>query len=268
MRLTGHWPGNKTEWTVGWEWDWMDSGLRMRLNGQWLGNEASTFADLFNFLSPLLQLFINKYLSFTSFGSKGHNQQSAQLPLRVDDSYVAFDGTSCCLWLNEEPLARRVDKSVAVGGVGVTVRVLCECHLCVPQLSEEMWWRVWKRKAINKTLCPSTILPLLSPFPPPSPFLLFLLTSFLPLFPFLSPLSHPIPPLQPSPIFFYPMVQVPCPMRKGFGRYSHTNLPIFTKITKHGWFHGLTAPYLMGITFTHAYKLQSLVHPTVQVPCP
>ena len=192
----------------------MDTGLGMRLNGQWLGNEASTFADLVNFLSPLLQLFINKYLSFTSFGSKGHNQQSAQLPLRVDDSYVAFDGTSCCLWLNEEPLARRVDKSVAVGGVGVTVRVLCECHLCVPQLSEEMWWRVWKRKAINKTLCPSTILPLLSPFPPPSPFLLFLLTSFLPLFPFLSPLSHPIPPLQPSPIFFYPMVQVPCPMRK------------------------------------------------------
>ena len=198
----------------------MDSGLEMRLVLLLIYSTSS--------------LFINKYLSFTSFGSKGHNQQSAQLPLRVDDSYVAFDGTSCCLWLNEEPLARRVDKSVAVGGVGVTVRVLCECHLCVPQLSEEIWWRVWKRKAINKTLCSSTILPLLSPFPPPSPFLLFLLTSFLPLFPFLSPLSHPIPPLQPSPIFFYPMVQVPCPLRKGFGRYSHTNLPIFTKITKHG----------------------------------
>ena len=210
----------------------------MRLAGHWPGNEASTLADLFNFLSPLLQLFINKYLLFTSFGSKGHNQQSAQLPLRVDDSYVAFDGTSCCLWLNEEPLARKIDESVAVGGVGVTVRVLCECHLCVPQLLEEMWWRVWKRKAINKTLCPSTIPPLLSPFPPPSPFLLFLLTSFLPLFPFLSP------PHSTSPAFshffykpqslLYPMVQVLCPLRKGFGRYSHTNLPIFTKITKHG----------------------------------
>ena len=67
-----------------------------------------------------------------------------------------------------------------------------------------------------------------------------------------------------------PMVQIPCPSRKGFRKYSHTNLPICTKITKHGRFHWLTAPYLMGChnTFTHAYKLQSLLHPTVQAPCP
>ena len=205
----------------------------MRLNGQWPRNEDSTFANLSSFLPPLL---IDKYL-VTSFGSKGHNQQPAQLPLRVDDSYVAFDGTSCCLWLNKEPLARRVDKSVAVGGVGITVCVLCECHLCVPQLVEEMWWRVWKRKAINKTLCPSTIPPLLSPFPSPSPFLLFLLTSFLPLFPSLPPLSHPFhlslfsalfspPPFS----FFSPSLLLSLPPSS-----SHSHLPFLSALSPSQW---------------------------------
>ena len=162
----------------------MDSSLGMRLNGQRPGNEASTFADLSSFLPPL----IDKYVLLTSFGRKRHHQQPAQLPLRVDDSYVAFDGTSCCLWLNKEPLARRVDETVAVGGV--SVRILCECHLCVPQLVEEMWWRVWKRKVSSH---------------PPS----FSSFSLLPLFPFLPPLSHSIPPLQPSPFLLFSSIPSP-----------------------------------------------------------
>ena len=30
-----------------------------------------------------------------------------------------------------------------------------------------------------------------------------------------------------------------------FKRYSHTCLPVYTKIMKNGWFHNLTAPYLI-----------------------
>ena len=209
----------------------------MRLNGQWLGNEASTFTNLSSFLPPLLHL-IDKYL-VTSSGSKGHNQQPAQLPLRVDDSYVAFDGTSCCLWLNEESLARRVDELVAVGGVGITVRVLCECHLCVPQLSEEMWWRVWKRKAINKT--EKSVLPLSShfflpphfflssvPFPPStlsphstSPFSL-LFSSF----------TFPPPP-PPPPSFFSPSLLLSLP--PSLPPSSHSHLPFLSALSPSQW---------------------------------
>ena len=31
-------------------------------------------------------------------------------------------------------------------------------------------------------------------------------------------------------------------------RYSHTHLPVCIKIMKNGLFHGLTAPYLMGVS--------------------
>ena len=40
IRLTGQWPGNEANWTVAWEWDWMDSDLGMRLTGNWPGNET------------------------------------------------------------------------------------------------------------------------------------------------------------------------------------------------------------------------------------
>ena len=160
----------------------MDSGLGMRLVLLLIYSTSS----LLSCNSSSINISRLPLLGAKGTTSNLHNSRWESMTLHLMALAAAF-GTSCCLWLNKEPLARRVDESVAVGGVGVTVCVLCECHLCVPQLSEEMWWRVWKRKAINKTLCPSTIPPLLSPFLPPSPFLLFLLTSFLPLFPFLSP---------------------------------------------------------------------------------
>ena len=46
---------------------------------------------------------------------------------------------------------------------------------------------------------------------------------------------------------------------KGFRRYSHTNLPICTKIMKHGRIHGLTAPYLMGMSQYFYIHLQTSI---------